>query len=67
MEEVSTKDLRMALEKKVEVLAFGIAYRGLLKKVDLRNGTIRVDDKEDYVVLEIERIESFKVLGRVKR
>ena len=64
MEEVNPSDLKKNLGKKVEVLAFGIAYVGILKKVDPRAGTIRIEDKEDYVVLEIERIESFKVLGR---
>jgi hypothetical protein len=63
-DEVSSKDLREAIGKRVEVLAFGINYVGVLTNVDSRAGTIRVEDKEDYAVLEIERIESFKVIGR---
>ncbi len=61
-DEVTPQRLRAALRKKVEVLAFGVAYVGWLKKVDFDEGIIRIEDKKDYVVLEIERIESFKVL-----
>lgn len=62
MDEVTPEQLRAAKGKKVEVLAFGIAYVGVLEKIDHKEGTIRIEDKEDYVVLEIERIEDFKVL-----
>lgn len=61
---VSLPKLKSAVGKRVEVLAFGMAYVGILKKVDTKNGLIRVEDKEDYVVLEIERIENFRVLRR---
>lgn len=60
----SLPKLKSSVGKKVEVLAFGIAYIGILKKVDPRNGLIRLEDKEDYVILEIERIENFRVLRR---
>ena len=63
-EEVTNKKLKEAIGKKVEVLAFGIDYIGILKKVDVQGGMIRIEDKNDYVVLEIERIESFQVLDR---
>lgn len=63
-EELSLEKLKASLGKKVEVLAFGISYVGQLKAVDLHSGTIRIEDKEDYVVLEIERIESFRLLRR---
>lgn len=61
-DEVTTQDLKAAIGKKVEAYAFGVAYRGRLKKVDLRANTIRINDRRDYAVLEIERIESFKIL-----
>ena len=60
--EITPEGLKAAVGKKVEVLAFGMAYAGILKRVDLEPGTIQINDKRDYVVLEIERIESFKVL-----
>lgn len=62
IEEVTPSKLKSALRKRVEVLAFGISYVGTLKKVDLDEGVIRVEDEKDYVVLEIERIEAFRVL-----
>lgn len=63
-DEIDPKQLKAALGKKVDALAFGLSYQGILKKIDLKAGTIKIEDKEDYAVLEIERIESFKVLSR---
>ena len=48
----------------MEIQAFGVSYLGTLKKVDTRSGVVRVEDGEDYVVLEIERIDHFKVVAR---
>lgn len=50
------------LGKRIEVIAFGISYAGLLTSVDPKAGIIRVEDGRDYVVLEIERIEEFHPL-----
>ncbi len=47
--------------KKVEIIAFGILYVGILKKIDINNGTIQISNGEDNAVLEIERIESFSL------
>jgi hypothetical protein len=63
-DEVTAAKLKKALGKKVEVHAFGISYVGVLKKVDARSGEVRVEDREDYVVLEIERIDHFRILRR---
>lgn len=63
-DEVSGRRLKAALGKKVEVIAFGITYAGTLKKIDQQAGTIRIEDRRDYAVLEIERIESFTVVSR---
>ena len=63
-DEVSLPKLKSAVGKRVEVMAFAMSYVGTLKKVDPKNGLIRVEDKNDYVVLEIERIENFRVLRR---
>ena len=62
VEVVSFKKIKEALGKKVEVLAFGVSYVGTLKKINSKVGTIRLEDKNDYVILEMERIESFKIL-----
>ena len=56
--DVTIEKLKAALGKKVEVLAFNVSYTGVLKKVDVEEGLVRVEDKEDYVILEIERIEA---------
>jgi len=64
MDEISPSRLKAAVTKRVEVLAFGISYVGTLKVVDAKNGLIRIVDKDDYVVLEIERIETFRILSR---
>ncbi len=61
-EEVTPEMLKRATGKKVEVIAFGISYRGRLEKVDLRRGTIRVVDGKNAATLEIERIEFFAKL-----
>lgn len=58
--EVTPKFLKRSVGRRVEVVAFGIAYRGRLAKVDSRTGTVRIVDKGDSAVIEIERIEAFK-------
>lgn len=63
-DEVTAAKLKKAVGKKVEVHAFGVSYVGTLKKVDARSGEIRVEDGEDYVVLEIERVDHFRLLRR---
>lgn len=63
-DEVSPSRLKAVVGKKVEVLAFGVSYVGKLAKVDAKNGLIRIEDEDDYVVLEIERIENFRVVAR---
>ena len=60
--EITPAKLKKSLGKKVEVIAFGISYVGRLKKLDFKAGFLRVEDGKDYVVLEIERIESFRLL-----
>ena len=48
--------------KRVELIAFGIPYSGILQDVDVEDGIITIVDDEDRAVLEIERIESFSLL-----
>jgi hypothetical protein len=63
-DEVSASKLRPAVGKKVEIHAFGVSYVGKLTKVDVRSGLVRIEDGEDYVLLEIERIDHFKIVRR---
>ncbi len=48
--------------KKIEVIAFDISYRGTLEEINLSKGTLKIVDGEDFVILEIERVESFHLL-----
>lgn len=61
-DEVTASKLKIARGKKVEVLAFGVSYVGKLTKVDSKSGLVRVEDGEDYVLLEIERIDRFRIV-----
>lgn len=56
------KDLVAAKDHMVEVIAFGIAYYGNLKDVNLDHGYVTVVDGADQATLELERIESFRVI-----
>lgn len=47
---------------RIEIIAFGIAYAGTLKTVDLRGGFVTVVDGDDRATLEFERIESFRTI-----
>ena len=48
--------------KKVEIIAFGIVYSGVLEHVDVDNGNIVIADGDDRAMIEIERIESLTPL-----
>lgn len=56
------KELMAAKSHTVEVIAFGIAYHGNLKDVNLEHGFVTVVDGPDQATLELERIESFRVI-----
>jgi allophanate hydrolase subunit 2 len=56
------KKLVSAEGKRVEVVAFGIIYSGILASVDVDLGNVVVQDGEDQAVIEIERVESLSVL-----
>lgn len=47
--------------KRVELIAFGISYAGILEQVDIDTGTVVVADGEDKATIEIERIESLSI------
>lgn len=58
--------LKKFIGHRVEVIAFGISYRGKLQKVDELTSTIRIVDRGNSAVLEIERIEEFHPLDKLK-
>ncbi|PIR21342.1 MAG: hypothetical protein COV45_00940 [Deltaproteobacteria bacterium CG11_big_fil_rev_8_21_14_0_20_47_16] len=57
------RDLLAAKSHEVEVIAFGVAYHGQLKNVNLEHGFVTVVDGPDEATLELERIESFRVIS----
>ena len=62
--DVDIDQLLEATGKRVEVVAFDLAYSGTLTEVDVDKGQIRIEDGDDYVVLEVERLQSFRVLKK---
>lgn len=57
----SISQLQDFMGKKVEIIAFGISYLGTIENVDYDAGTIKLVDEDDMAILEIERVESFKI------
>lgn len=51
-----------AKNHEVEVIAFGIAYHGRLQDINLEYGYVTVKDGADQATLELERIESFRII-----
>jgi hypothetical protein len=58
-EHESITRLKEFIGKRVEIIAFGISYMGILKEVDYDQGTLQLVDGEDFAILELERVESF--------
>lgn len=48
--------------RRVEIIAFNISYRGALTEVDEDRGTVKIVDGEDFVILEMERIDAFYLI-----
>lgn len=61
-EDALIQGLLDAKGKKVEVVAFGIIYAGVLDSIDIDNGTVIVTDSDDKAMIEIERIESLSIV-----
>ena len=58
-EDALIQGLLEAKGRQVEIIAFGIAYNGLLEEVDVENGVITIADGDDRAMIELERIESY--------
>lgn len=60
-EDALISELLSAKGRRVDLIAFGIIYSGILSNVDIEDGTVVITDGEDSAVIEIERIESLSV------
>ena len=56
-------DLTCYLGQRIEVVAFGISYIGLLAEVNAQDGLIKLSDGCDCAILELERIETYVPLS----
>ncbi len=56
---LSIHQLQDFIGQRVEIIAFGISYLGVLQEVDYDRGTLQLEDGEDKAILEIERVEYF--------
>ena len=61
-EENSLTQLKDLVGKKIEIIAFDISYIGILKEIDFDQGILKLVDQDDFVILEIERVESFSLI-----
>jgi hypothetical protein len=61
--EVETEEIRAAVGKQVEVMAFGVPYVGLLEQYDEAQSRLKIRDGTDIAIVEQERIESFRILS----
>jgi len=60
--ETSITKLDYLLGKKVEIIAFGISYMGVLEDVDYERGTLKISDHNESATIDLERIESFGIV-----
>lgn len=60
-EDALIQGLLDAKGKRVELIAFGIVYTGVLEKIDIDTGIVIVTDGLDKAMIEIERIESLSI------
>jgi len=45
--------------RRLEVVAFGISYVGFLEEVDIHEGFIKLTDRGNFAVLELERVDTY--------
>lgn len=62
LEEIDHKEIKKAVGKKVEIIAYGIPYIGTLERFDKKNSRLVVRDNSDVAMLDLDRIESFKLV-----
>lgn len=61
-EEGSLTQLKHLVGKKIEIIAFDISYIGILEQIDFEQGILKLIDGDDFVILELERVESFNLI-----
>lgn len=57
--ETSIRLLDGYLNQKIQVIAFGTAYCGILLKVDYDRGILVLADETDQVTLDLAHVESY--------
>lgn len=62
LQEVDPEEIRQAIGQRVEVMAFGLPYVGILEDYDEKSGRLQIRDQEDVAFVERERIESFRII-----
>ncbi len=63
----SLLSIRDHVGRRIEVIAFGIAYIGTLEAVDLQEGIISLSDGGESAVLELERVEAYFPIDEAKQ
>ena len=60
--EPEVKEIKQAIGKRVEIIAFGIPYLGTLKRFNQKEARLVVQEGEDVAEIDLDRVESFKVI-----
>lgn len=47
---------------RLQIMAYGTSYVGVLKEVNNEDGFLLIQDGKDGVTLELERIESYRIV-----
>ena len=62
LKDIDPQEIRAAVGQRVEVMAFGIPYVGLLERYDEEAARLQIRDGDDVAMVEQERIEEFRVV-----
>lgn len=62
LKDLDAQEIRDAVGKRIEVMAFGVPYIGVLEAYDEEAFKLHIRDEKDLAVVEQERIEEFHVL-----
>ncbi len=60
--EKSISGIASLVGSKVQIIAYGISYVGLLQSIDHERGVLELCDGKDTVTLELERIEKYSLV-----
>lgn len=57
--ESSITKLDNYIGQKIQVIAFGTSYVGILKTINYETGVLILEGNQDTVTIDLERVESF--------